>query len=253
MGFPLEADGLRLSAHLGRPAGSGARVGLVLCHGFPAGPRGAAGSGHTYPQFADRLAAELGWPVLTFNFRGTGASAGNFSLEGWLRDLRAAIDALRGVDGVGSVWLAGFGVGGSLAICATGEDEQIEGVAAFAAPSGFVDWAADPERFLAHARQIGVIRTAGFPENPRAWTRELSEIRPLALMGKIPPRPVLLVHGEEDAVVPPSDVRELADAAEGMVDLRLLGGAGHRLRHDPRAVAALLGWLSRQGHSGDAS
>jgi uncharacterized protein len=32
-----------------------------------------------------------------------------------------------------------------------------------------------------------------------------------------------------------------------MVDLRLLSGAGHRLRHDPRAVAALLGWLGRQG------
>ena len=66
-------------------------------------------------------------------------------------------------------------------------------------------------------------------------------------MGKIPPRPILLVHGEDDAVVPPQHVRELADAAEAMVDLRILGGAGHRLRHDPRAVAALLGWLSRQG------
>ena len=82
-----------------------------------------------------------------------------------------------------------------------------------------------------------------------AWARELREIRPLALMGKIPPRPILLVHGEDDVVVPPQHVRELADAAEGMVELRLLSGAGHRLRHDPRAVAALLGWLSRQGES----
>ena len=245
----FEADGLRLSAHLARPPGGSGHQGLVLCHGFPAGPRGAATSGQTYPEFADRLALELGWAVLTFNFRGTGASAGNFSLDGWLTDLRAAIDTLLAIEGVDRVWLAGFGTGGSLAVCAAGEDERVQGVAAFAAPSEFDDWASDPGRFLAHAREIGVIRDARFPDDPDAWARELREIQPLALIGKIPPRPILLVHGEDDAIVPAAHVRELADAADAMVDLRLLGGAGHRLRHDPRAVAALLGWLSRQGES----
>ena len=250
MEIRLEADGLRLSAYLARPPGSGGRLGLVLCHGFPAGPRGAAASGHTYREFADRLTIEPGWAVLTFNFRGTGASAGNFSLGGWLADLRVAIDTLSAADGIDGVWLAGFGTGGSLAICAAGEDDRVQGVAAFAAQSGFDDWAADPDRFLAHAREIGVIRDARFPPDPQAWARELREIQPLALMGKIPPRPILLVHGDDDGVVPPEHVRELADAAGGMVDLRLLSGAGHRLRHDPRAVAALLGWLGRQNDRG---
>ena len=246
----IEADGLRLSAYLARPPRGGGRLGLVLCHGFPAGPRGAATSGQTYGELADRVSAELGWAVLTFNFRGTGASAGNFSLGGWLSDLRAAIDTLLATDGVEAVWLAGFGVGGSLAICATGEDERVQGLAAFAAPSDFADWAADPTGFLAHAREIGVIRDADFPPDPEAWARELREIRPLALMGKVPPRPILLVHGDDDSVVPIDNARELADAAEAMVDLRLLSGAGHRLRHDPRAVAALLGWLGRQDGPG---
>ena len=56
----------------------------MLCHGFPAGPGGARTSGQTYPEFAERLAAETGWTVLTFNFRGTGESGGEFSLAGWL-------------------------------------------------------------------------------------------------------------------------------------------------------------------------
>jgi len=249
----LEPEGLRLSAYLARPPGGGGHLGLVLCHGFPAGPRGAAASGQTYREFADRLTVELGWAVLTFNFRGTGASAGNFSLGGWLADLRVAIDMLLASDGIDGVWLAGFGVGGSLAICAAGEDERVRGVAAFAAPSEFDDWAADPERFLAHAREIGVIRDARFPPDPQAWTRELREIQPLAVIGKVPPRPVLLVHGDDDVVVPPEHVRELADAAGGLVDLRLLSGAGHRLRHDPRAVAALLGWLGRQDDPGGSN
>jgi pimeloyl-ACP methyl ester carboxylesterase len=247
MNTRFQAEGLSLSAHLARPPGGGGTNGLVLCHGFPSGPRGAATAGQTYPEFAERVAAELGWVVLTFNFRGTGASDGQFSLGGWLTDLRAAVDTLLSIDGVTDVWLAGFGEGGSLAICTAGEDERVQGVAAFAAPSEFEEWASDPERFLAHAREIGVIRDAAFPLDREGWVRELREIKPLALIGKVPPRPLLLVHGDVDAVVVPAHVRELADAAEGYADVRLLNGAGHRLRHDPRAVAALLGWLTRQG------
>jgi putative redox protein len=238
-----------VDTRLARPPRGGRAQALVLCHGFPAGPLGAAGSAQTYPELADRLAAELGWAVLTFNFRGTGGSAGEFSLGGWLADLGAAVDAALAADDVDGVWLAGFGTGGALAICAAGEDERVRGVAALGAPSGFADWASDPSRLLAYARKIGVIRDPGFPHDVDAWTRELREIRPLALIGKIPPRPILLVHGEDDTSVPPNDARELADAAEAMVELRFLAGAGHRLRHDPRAVAALLGWLSRQSES----
>ncbi len=33
---------------------------------------------------------------------------------------------------------------------------------------------------------------------------------------------------------------------ERTVDLRIVANGPHRLRHDPRAIAALLGWLDRQ-------
>jgi putative redox protein len=61
----------------------------------------------------------------------------------------------------------------------------------------------------------------------------------------VPPRPLLIVHGGDDAVVPVVEARALDDAADGRGELRVLSGAGHRLRHDPRAVAVLLGWLER--------
>ena len=38
--------------------------------------------------------------------------------------------------------------------------------------------------------------------------------------------------------------RQLAQA-HGAAELSLPQGAGHRLRHDPRAVAILMGWLDR--------
>lgn len=243
----IESEGLALSGHLARPAGPLApRPGLVLCHGFPSGLRGLAGSGHTYPQLADRLAAESGWAVLSFNFRGTGDSKGDFSLGGWLADVHAAIAHLRAQPDVSAVWVAGFSTGGSLALCAAGEDHDVKGAAALAAPADFEHLAADPAKLLLRARELGVIRSKAFPEDAEQWGRELHEIRPLALIGKIPPRPLLLVHGSEDDEVPIVDARALADAADGHVELRILTGAGHALRDDPRAIAVLLGWLDRQ-------
>ena len=41
------------------------------------------------------------------------------------------------------------------------------------------------------------------------------------------------------------DARVLADE-HGEADLRIIEGGGHQLRHDPRAIAVLLGWLDRQ-------
>lgn len=218
----------------------------MLCHGFPTEPKSARTSASTYPQLADRLAADAGWTVLTFNFRGTGDSEGNFSLSGWMADLRAAIDHLLAQDDVGGVWVAGFSTGGALAVCVAGEDDRVRGAASLGARADFHDWLSDPARFLQQARDVGLIRDSSFPEDFDAWTRELREIRPLALIGKIPPRPLLIVHGGEDDVVPLVDARALADAAEGDVELRVVTGAGHALRHDPRAIAVLLGWLERQ-------
>ena len=56
---------------------------------------------------------------------------------------------------------------------------------------------------------------------------------------------LLIVHGGDDDSVPVTDARQLA-LAHGDAELRIIAGAGHRLRHDPRAVAVLLGWLDRQ-------
>ena len=247
----MMSGGVRLAAHVARPSAASAapgRPGLVLCHGFPSGPKSARSSGQTYPELAERLAADAGWTVLTFNFRGTGDSEGDFSIGGWLDDLRSAVDHLLASGAGDGVWLAGASTGGSLAICAAGEDDRVRGVAALSARADFDDWASNPRRFLDHAREIGVIRSSSFPRDVDAWIREVKETRPLSLVAKLAPRPLLLVQGSDDDVVPSIDARALADC-HGSAELRIITGAGHRLRHDPRAVAVLLGWLERQADS----
>ncbi|MGH9123130.1 MAG: alpha/beta hydrolase family protein [Acidimicrobiales bacterium] len=246
----FESGAVSLAGYLARPAASAAsgagRYGLVLSHGFPEGQQSAATVAKTFPALADRLARDAAWTVLTYNFRGTGESGGDFSLAGWLSDLGAGVEFLLASGSVDAVWLCGFATGGALSICAAAEDERIRGVAAFAAPADFSEWASDARRFLALARMLGVIRDPRFPTDSDAWARELREVKPLNLVGKIPPRPLLIVHGAMDNAVPMLDARALADGAEGQLELRFLAAAGHHLRHDPRAIAILLGWLDRQ-------
>lgn len=221
---------------------------MVIVHGYPAGVRGAAATADTLPELADRIAAELGWLVLVPALRGAGGSEGNFSLGGWLEDIVAAIAHLRANARPSGIWLAGFGTGGALCLSAAARDQAIKGVAVLGVPADFDDWANQPRRLLAHSRANGLIRDEDFPPSFDSWSRELRDIRADRSVAAVAPRPVLVVHGTDDESVPAFDARVVADA-HGGAELRMLAGAGHALRHDPRAIAVLLGWLDRQRSS----
>lgn len=242
----IHSGSLKLARYLAVPHGSGPGLpGLVFCHGFPTGPLDARQSAGTFPELMDRIANEMGWAALTFTFRGCGTSEGDFSLLGWMEDLKAAVAHLRDTCAPSGVFLAGTSTGGSLALCAAADDPDIAGVACLGARADFDDWANHPRRFVDHARDIGAIRTPGFPQSFDAWTKELSMFRPLEAVRRYAPRPLLVLHGGEDDQVPAVDARRLV-GAHGSAELRVIAGAGHRLRHDPRAIAILLGWLDRQ-------
>ncbi len=226
----------------GRPA-------LILIPGFPTDTGGGANSFRTLPDLADRVADHARMITLAFAFRGLAGSQGHFSLDGWRSDLRAAMAFLRGVDGIdGSLWLMGFGTGGALAIDAAATDGNIAGVVSVAAPADFQDWASRPRELLSHARRCGAISDANFPPDFNRWAKELqgvsaaSSAEQLAGHGTC----MMVLHGSNDDAVPPLDARAIADA-HGAADLRILEGARHHLRHDPRAVATAIGFLDRRG------
>jgi uncharacterized protein len=243
----LVSGGRRLEWHLARPPSSAARdatrTGLVVAHALPTGPGAAATAAYTLPELADRMARETGWAALSFSFRGAGRSPGSFSPSAWLEDLEAAVAFLRSE--VSTVWLAGFGFGGTLALRLAALDGDIGGVAVLATPSDLSPWAADPAALAASVHEAGFADTAE-PEGLETWEADLRAIDPLGSAASIPPRPLLIVHGSADQEVPLVDARALADAAEGNGDLRVVATAGHRLRHDPRVIAILLGWLERR-------
>ena len=217
----------------------------MLAHGYPSEVSATAVAASALPELADRLAAEMGWLAMALAFRGCGESEGSFSLAGWLDDLGAAVSYLRDNERVTGVWLAGFGTGGALALCAAAADP--------AGPRRRHPRCARRLRRLGVASRSACSSTRGrsasspiptFPADVDAWTRELRELRAVACAPKVAPRPLLVIHGSDDDLVPVFDARVLVDA-HGDAELRIMNGAGHRVRHDPRAIAVLLGWLDR--------
>jgi putative redox protein len=253
----IDSGGVKLACYVAEPAArlsspTARYPGLILCHGFPVGPIDARHSAGTFPELIDRIAHELGFTAMTFTFRGCGQSEGDFSMQGWVADLRAAIDHVAASWRPEGIWLVGTSTGGSLGLAVAAADPRIRGVALLGARADFEDWAAQPRRFLEHAREVGAVRNPTFPDHFDSWARELRSVRPLEAARRFAPRPLLVVHGDDDDTVPTADARQFAQA-HGSAELRFVTGAGHRLRHDPRVVAMLLGWLDRQRNSAGGS
>ena len=225
----FRSDELILEGHLALPERipSAGAPGFVICHGFPTAAIGAARSGQSYHSLADRIAEAKGAAVLAMHYRGCGGSEGDFSLAGWLRDIEAAIDTMA-----------------ALSICAAASRPQVRAVAAVAPPADFSDWSNDPEQLMAHAKSVGAITSPDFPKDFDAWAAELSGVQAVVGAGELSPRPLLILHGADDELVPLFDSRIVADA-HGSAELRVIQGAGHLLRYDPRAIAVLLGWVDR--------
>ena len=235
---------LVLRGHLSG-GGTPGRPGVVLVHGYPSGPAGTAGAVSAMPELADRIAESMGFVAFSPCLRGMAPSKGDFSVRGWIDDIHAAVAELRSVAAPSGIWLAGFGTGGALSLCAAADDVSVAGVAALAAPADFDDWASNPKRLFEHAHEVGITRVAPSPRAIDGWSRDLRASKAVEAAQRLAPRSLLVIHGSDDDLVPSLDARVLADAHTAG-ELRLLSGAGHRLRHDPRAVAILLGWLDRQ-------
>jgi len=244
--YELDSGGYSLAGHLATPSrvGVSGTAGLVLCHGFPTASSQEIVDDSSYYDFADLISKALGWVVLAFTYRGCGSSEGEFSLQGWLDDTVNAARDLKNNPKVNSVWLAGFGTGGALAISAASKCDEVNGVAAISAPSDFHDWVQDPDQLLEYSRAVFAISDPDFPHNKNSWVAEIDSIHPLKAAEEMNGKPLLVVHGASDQVVPSFDARVIADA-HGSADLRIIDGGTHRLRFDPRATAIIIGWLDR--------
>jgi uncharacterized protein len=241
----LKVDGLNLVGQFFLPASAAPVPAVCICHGMPATKNYDLGE-RGYPLLAEALVAQ-GYAAMLFNFRGTGQSQGNFDIQGWARDLGAAIDYLAGRPEVDRRRIAtlGFSAGAAISIHVAAQDPRISAVMSCACPADFKSiYQAEKRHFVTgYFRELGIIRDAGFPEREDEWFAHFAEVSAENSVAAIAPRPLLLVHGTADNVVPRDNVARLFAAAGEPKELVLVEGAGHRLRQDAAAMARVMAWL----------
>ena len=133
----------------------------------------------------------------------------------------------------------GFGLGGDLAIRAASADRQIKAVLALA-PILSGDNVGSGLNILKEMCYLEALRRA----RHRRWKKLATDLGALESVRKIGSRPLLLVYGDEDAIIPPDRACGALSQQAAKLELKLLPGEGHLSLLGSAATAALAaGWF----------
>ncbi len=245
----LHVDGLRLKGQIFFPQSKhGTKLPvLCLCHGIPA--RSPVPGDEGYPLLAKSF-CEAGIITMIFNFRGAGLSEGNFDMMGWTRDLAVAIDYLYELPGADSSRLTvmGFSGGAATAVYVAASNLRVKALVTCACPARFamIEKKEGVASFLRQAREVGTIKDPGFPASEKEWVAGFKEIAPIKWISSVAPRPLLIIHGDKDELIPLHHARQLYRQAGEPKELAVISGAGHRLRIEEKAMEVARRWIKNK-------
>ncbi|MGL4313416.1 MAG: alpha/beta fold hydrolase [Sphingomonas sp.] len=187
-------------------------------------------------------ARERGQAYLRFDYRGCGASPGQFAdmtLADWRDDAVAMIDAV-----AGPVVLVGSSMGGWLMLLAAlARPDRVAALVGIAAAPDFTDWGFDDADRETMARDGHLLRPSPYSDQPTLYTQALvasgTALRVLA--GPIAiDAPVRLIHGQRDPDVPWHHSLTLAEQLHSAdVQLTLIKDGDHRLSR-PHDIAQMI-------------
>lgn len=231
----LSVDEIDITGRLYLPDDNASTYPVVcICHGIPSGNPANPDDGG-YPLLAEQVCGR-GYAVFIFNFRGAGTSGGNLDIYGWTRDLEAVFDYLyrRPEIDKSFVSLLGFSAGAAVSVYTAAQDSRVTSVIACSCPAefGFLD----PDSALERFRSIGTIRDKDFPESVSEWAEGFRKVSPIDCIQDISPRPVAIIHGENDEVVNVSHAQRLFDKAGEPKQIYTIPDAGHKLRNNEQAL-----------------
>jgi len=214
----LAPDGLRLHSWLFRSATATASV--ILLHGY-------RGNKHSLLPIAQMLYPA--YNTLLLDHRGHGESDGVRTTIGYEErlDVHGAVDLL--VErGLGPVGIYGMSMGGAIAILAAAEDPRIAAVIADS-PFARLRWAVQQSAVLRGYPAVitPVLAFLGCLTTALHLRYRMQAFDPVEVIDRIAPRPLLLMHGVEDEVIPIANAHALFARAGEPKELWLLDGLKH--------------------------
>jgi uncharacterized protein len=155
-----------------------------------------------------------GFSVTAMGWRGTAGSGAAAPTLGPLeqRDLDAAMTATLSRTGAAPLGLLGFSMGGAVAIAAAADDARVRAVCADSAFADPIDVLDDGVERVLRVPGPLLTRPATTVLARRRAVR-LTDFRPVDVVGRIAPRPLLLIHGGRDASVGVGHAERLLAAA----------------------------------------
>ena len=177
-----------------------------------------------------RFVHDGGYNVLLFDTRGCGQSGGFTVGLGAAepRDISLAVEVARDQFGTNKVAVLGISLGAGAAILAAADDPRISAVVA---DSAWTDQDFQLSRLA--FQQVGPLRVPLAPYAVAAVNAlvgaDVTKARPVDAIGRIAPRPVLLIHSADDdnATTPIEGARKLLAAAGEPKELWVAPRGGH--------------------------
>lgn len=210
----------------------GPRPAILVTHGN-------AGNVSSHLPFVEFL-PEAGFHVLLFDYRGYGKSdRGRLQRDALLVDTRAALDALAVREDVDAsrIGLYAQSIGAVFGLHVMADDPRVRAAAVL---SSFTRWRDVAASVLGGSNPGPVSRAL-------AWAVMPAGLEPLDALSGITDRPVLLVHGRADEIVPFEHGERLAEAGGDNVTFVAVEQGGHNdLRWvDPALDATLVDFYRR--------
>ncbi len=215
----LAADGLRLAAwHIAAAAPD--RPVVLIAHGFNANK-----ANFLVPAV---LVHQLGYDAFMFDFRAHGDSDGFLSTFGFAeaRDVKAAHDWIRGRYPARPVYALGYSMGGAAVIRAAAEYGIFDAIV-LDSTFGSLEAVARATLLRPFGPLAGWLWHGG-----RFWAwvgtgLDLDQHRPARHVAALTDRPLLLVHGTGDSLIPHAESVRLHALAGRGAELWLVEGAEH--------------------------
>lgn len=223
---------------------------LIMCHGFT----GNKVEAHRLFVRAAREFCRRGLLVVRFDFWGSGESEGEFhemTLSSEVEDLGSVLDYVvgrRDVD-AGRIGVLGLSMGGAVSLIRASRDPRIRFVCTWSAPADFLMLAEFAKTLYTGSTASG--EYIDLPTGYRISTRLIQDLlshKITEAASKISPRPLLVVHGSRDEIVPLSHAEAIYNAAGEPREKIVIEGGDHTFtgrEMEWKAITSTAEWLER--------